>query len=94
MSTLDPRLSSDLAKALRTLGLFEPFRSSIARPQWQEAMTTAEGICATLKLIEAYRPGLLSALALDALTEAEIREQPMIEIDALVKRYARRVEKL
>lgn len=89
MSYLHPPLSEQLARSLRSLQLFEPFRSSVARPQWQSSMEDAEGVLAVLEMIDAYEPGLLSQLALEALEDAEIRRKPMPEVTALVERYAR-----
>ncbi len=88
-----PPLSQDLAQALRTLELFEPFRESVAAPAWKEAIGSVEGVCAALELIEAYRPGILTALAQEALAEDELRRRPSAEVTALVKRYASRLER-
>lgn len=83
---------SPLTRSLNTTLTFlmrvAPYSSTPQYPAWKAAVASIEDTQAALDLIEAFKPGLMTALMEAAVDEAEDADPEVLpEIRALIRRY-------
>lgn len=97
-----PVILRDLRGVIEALDVLRPYSltptahaAGAQRAAWRNVLRDLRGIEAVLITIDAFKPGILSALESAAIEELQVeRGDPPTEITALISRYCRRKEPL